>query len=520
MVERLTTSGDGVQVVVGAAGTGKTYALSVAREVWERAGFRVLGAALAARAAGELQDGAGITSTTMAALDHAIATGRSRFANTDILVVDEAAMAGTRMVSRVVENVTDAGAGVVLVGDHHQLPEIDTGGAFASLARHLDAIHLTVNRRQVHAWERDALANLRDGDVALALRALDDAERTRSFDSLRQARTALVADWLESTTEAPYLTNRMYALRRSDVDALNDEARLLLRRHHRIGDDIYTSASGSASGMGFARDDEVLCLRNDRYLSVVNGTTGRVASANAGCLTIAGPRGTFHLDEHYIASGNVAYGYATTIHKSQGATVDRAFVLGTAGLYREAGYVALSRARQSSRLYVADGGIESGLTLETNVESAHTPTEPDRRTLVDTLSISRAKTMARDELRSLPDELSRRYSSVTNPAHLALWNAVQTDLTRPPLHVVDAIGDQPATERQRANWERAVHTIQYYRERSGFDGETALGPMPSGSLARMSYQRALNAIAAYRLQCERENERSRDNRGRDFGLSL
>ncbi len=548
MIERLTTSGDRVQVVVGAAGTGKTSALSVAREVWESAAFRVLGAALAARAAGELQDGAGITSTTIAALDHAITTGQSRFTETDILVIDESAMVGTRMLARVVDHATQSGASVVLVGDHHQLPEIDTGGAFAGLARHLDAIQLTENRRQVNAWERDALGELRTGDVTRAVRALDDAGRTRHFDSMTQAKTALVSDWLASCNEEPNLTSRMYAVRRSDVDALNDEACKHLRSRSKLEADIFTAKSG----MGFARGDEVLCTRNDRFLGVVNGTTGKVVSARAGVLTIQGPSGTFHLDEPYIAAGNVAYGYATTIHKSQGATVDRAFVLGTAGLYREAGYVALSRARQSSHLYVVDSGIETGLVRDPTVEAAHTsPGLEDNRSLVDTLSVSRAKTMARDELvaaRSAPPhttlartgamspvlmvEQHRRMNEHARPAdppgyrpvkrspNLAIWTAAQTDLSRPPRYIVDALGDRPTAERQRRQWAVAAHAIASYRERTGFDGETALGPSPAGSLAKMSYQRALNAIVSYRCQRDLENQRVREPRGRDVGLSL
>ncbi len=122
MVSRLTTSGAGVEVVVGPAGTGKTFALSMAREVWEKDGMRVHGAALAARAALGLQGSAKIPSTTLAALDDAIASGRRSFGPGEVLVIDEAGMVGTRMLNRVVTNAVQSRAKVVLVGDHRQLP--------------------------------------------------------------------------------------------------------------------------------------------------------------------------------------------------------------------------------------------------------------------------------------------------------------------------------------------------------------------------------------------------------------
>ena len=554
MVERLTTSGDAVQVVVGAAGAGKTFALGLAREIWESSGKRVTGAALAARAAAGLSEGAGISSTTLAALERQLATGERSFSERDVILVDEAAMVGTRMLDHVVTTVCDSGASVVLVGDHKQLPEIETGGAFASLARHVDAIHLTDNRRQVHPWERDALGELRAGSVEQSITALETHGRIHEHDSAADARSALVSDWLESVTAEPHGTTRIYALRRADVEALNGQARAALRRVHKLGDYIYTSGSGR----GFARGEEVVCVRNDAFLGVMNGTSGRVLSAQAGVLTVSTPRGIVHIDEPYIAAGHLTYNYASTITKSQGATVDRAFVLGTGSLYREAGYVALSRARNESHLYVVSGGIDQDLSFD-ELHGPYRPEEP--RYLVATLSMSRAKTMARDELTASAKLSSRapsfsaapaRLSSPapasspasatpaapesyrpvttqpaqrTTPPTLALLQASSSNLDAPPAHIRAALGDRPSTPRQREAWETAARAIQYYRARSGFSGETAIGPVPEGSVAQMAYKDALRHIADFKRdraiegeQERRRRERSR-TRSRDVGIS-
>jgi ATP-dependent exoDNAse (exonuclease V) alpha subunit len=178
MVRRLVLDGDGVAVVIGQAGTGKTFALAAAREAWEGSGYRVIGAALARRAAIELEDGAGIESQSVAALLEELRTRPWRtLPQRSVLVIDEAGMVPTRALAEIVEHVEKVGAKLVLVGDDRQLPEIGAGGTFGALARRLPAVELRENRRQVPVWEREALAMLRDGDADGAVRRY--AERGR-----------------------------------------------------------------------------------------------------------------------------------------------------------------------------------------------------------------------------------------------------------------------------------------------------------------------------------------------------
>jgi ATP-dependent exoDNAse (exonuclease V) alpha subunit len=200
MVSTLTSSGAGVQVVIGRAGAGKTYALDAARQAWEAAGHRVIGTALAARAAAELQAGAGIASTTLDRLlgDLDQPGPLSGLAPRTVVVVDEAGMVETRKLARLLAHAERWGAQVVAVGDPRQLPEVGAGGAFAALARQLPAIELTENRRQQEAWERDALAELRSGSVADAVSAYERAGRVSMTATAEQAREALVEAWWQS----------------------------------------------------------------------------------------------------------------------------------------------------------------------------------------------------------------------------------------------------------------------------------------------------------------------------------
>lgn len=133
MVCRLTTDGDAV--VVGKAGAGKTFALDAAREAWQVTGHQVIGAAVARRAAHELQAGAGIESTSVAALLHDLRDAPEPLLHdSSVLVIDEAGMLGTRQLAELLDHAAAAEAKVVLVGDDRQLPEIDAGGANARVA--------------------------------------------------------------------------------------------------------------------------------------------------------------------------------------------------------------------------------------------------------------------------------------------------------------------------------------------------------------------------------------------------
>ncbi|MDQ3964614.1 MAG: relaxase domain-containing protein [Actinomycetota bacterium] len=352
MVERITSSGAGVDVVVGWAGTGKTFALGAARDAWEREGWRVIGCALAARAAQELQAGSGIESTTLTRLlsdlENPAAGG---FRQRTVVVVDEAGMVGTRDLDRLLTHAERDHVKVVLVGDDAQLPEIAAGGAFRAIKHRLEAIELTDVRRQPDDWERDALRLVREGKAQEAVDAYQDRGRLFAARSAEETRKRLVEDWWESYRRGEAAV--MIAARRSDVAALNGEARELMAADGRLGGE-----SIAVAGSTFATGDEVMTTRNDRQLGIVNGTRGRVVATGAADRTVTietddGARVT--LPTSYIDGGHLTHAYAITGHKSQGMTADKSFVLADETLYREWGYVALSRGRDGNRLYVVAG---------------------------------------------------------------------------------------------------------------------------------------------------------------------
>jgi hypothetical protein len=325
MIERLTTSGAGVEVVVGRAGAGKTYALDAARDAWESSGQRVVGAALAARAAAELQAGAGIPSTTLdrLLLDAERPCAGGGLPARGVVVVDESGMVGTRKLARLLAVAERYQTKVVLVGDARQLPEIEAGGAFRALSGVVRVTELVDNRRQLESWERTALAELRAGDVAVAVDDYLRRDRLTMARDAEGARQRLVEDWWQSRHGGEQCA--IYALRRSDVDDLNRRA-----RKHLADAGLLHGEPLHAAGREFAVGDEVLALRNDRRLGIHNGTRATVIRIDQDTRSMhlaTVDDGSIILPGTYLDAGHLGLGYATTIHKSQGATVGRAFVL-------------------------------------------------------------------------------------------------------------------------------------------------------------------------------------------------
>jgi Ti-type conjugative transfer relaxase TraA len=348
VVAELTTSGKGVDVLVAAAGTGKTFCLDAARDAWTASGHHVIGAALAATAAAQLQAQAAIPSDTLALRALQLADGSLHLDRDTVLVIDEAAMVGTRQLRAILDAAHDARAKVVLVGDPKQLNAIHAGGLLNGLAQRLPTVTLAANRRQHEAWERSALTRLRDGDIDEALALYDAHDRIVTAPTAIDLRNRIAGDWHAATVAGDQVV--MLAERRHDVDDLNHRA-----RHLRAAAGALTGPTLDLDGRSFQTGDRVLCLRNDRRLGVHNGTlaTVTVVDPAARAVTIRTDAGTHHaLPARYLDAGHLTHGYALTIHKSQGLTVDRCLILATDTLDHNAGYTALSRGRAENRFYV------------------------------------------------------------------------------------------------------------------------------------------------------------------------
>jgi Ti-type conjugative transfer relaxase TraA len=378
---RHLTGETGLALVVGYAGTGKSALLGVAREAWEGQGLRVRGATLSGIAAEGLQAGGGIRSRTLASLEWHWARGRELLGPRDVLVVDEAGMVGSRQMQRLLQQAQQVGAKVVLVGDPEQLQAIEAGAAFRALAERHGAAEISEVRRQREGWQREATRALATGRTAEALARYEQAGMVLAHTTQEDARAALVAGWLAGRQEAPARSQLMLAATRADAAALNQLAREQLGGAGALGPDH--SIRTEQGEQSFATGERVMFLRNERALGASSDGQGGTAVKNGTLGTVTGVQGqgeaarlTVRLDAKDAATpapevtfavrdyGALTHGYAATIHKAQGVTVDRVHVLASAAMDRHAAYVALTRHREGVRLHWArdELGSREGLT--------------------------------------------------------------------------------------------------------------------------------------------------------------
>jgi conjugative relaxase-like TrwC/TraI family protein len=272
MVEDVCRSGAGVSLVVGRAGSGKTWALGLAREALELDGYRVLGAAPTGIATVGLGEEGFADVRTVDRLLYDVGKGKLTLDGRTVLVVDEAAMVGTRKLGPLLDHAHHAGAKVVLVGDDRQFASIDAGGGFRALRLRLGASELTVNRWQVEAWEQRAIDDVRDGRIEQAIAAYAEHDRIRAFDGRDDRDRALVSDWWQAhqAGEEPVV----YAHRRAQVDRLNTICQRLRAEHGQLGPERL-----AVGDRAFAVGDRVVLGANalDR-LGVANGTSAEITA--------------------------------------------------------------------------------------------------------------------------------------------------------------------------------------------------------------------------------------------------
>ncbi|TCA34326.1 Ti-type conjugative transfer relaxase TraA [Rhizobium leguminosarum bv. viciae] len=363
-IEHVTGPGQ-IAVVIGFAGAGKSTMLAAARQAWEAQGYRVHGAALAGKAAEGLEQSSGITSRTLASWEYSWQADRSRLNARDVFVIDEGGMVGSRQLARFVDEVRRAGAKLVLVGDHEQLQAIGAGAPFRAIAEAVGHAQLSEVRRQKADWQKQASIDFASHRTAAGLAAYAARESLHLKTDRAEMLKAIIADYVADRSAHPDATRIAMAHRRDDVRVINAGIRAQLQERGELakasnpsgdkGEELsYQTNNGKRS---FARGDRIVFLENDRDLAVKNGMLGEViavapdaiqvrldgkAQTQDGQRQVTVPVNSYQAFDH---------GYATTIHKTQGATVDRSFVLASTTMDRHLTYVAMTRHREGVQLY-------------------------------------------------------------------------------------------------------------------------------------------------------------------------
>ncbi|MQB13254.1 Ti-type conjugative transfer relaxase TraA (plasmid) [Agrobacterium tumefaciens] len=477
-----------IAAVVGRAGAGKTTMMKAVREAWELAGYRVVGGALAGKAAEGLEKEAGIQSRTLASWELRWNRGRDVLDSKTIFVMDEAGMVASKQMAGFVDTVVRAGAKIVLVGDPEQLQPIEAGAAFRAIVDRIGYAELETIYRQREDWMRKASLDLARGNVEKALTAYDANVRITGTRLKAEAVERLIGDWNHDYDHTK--TTLILAHLRRDVRMLNQMAREKLVERGIVGEGhVFKTADGIRQ---FDAGDQIVFLKNEGSLGVKNGMIAHIIEAAPNRIVAVIGEGDQRrrviVEQRFYS--NLDHGYATTIHKSQGATVDRVKVLASLSLDRHLTYVAMTRHREDLQLYYGrrsfafNGGLSKVLSRKNAKE---TTLDYERGSLYREalryaenrgLNIVQvARTLLRDQLdwtlrqKTRLDELGQRLAVFAERLGLHHPPKTQTMKEAAPMvagiktfpgSVADTVGDRlgtdPALKRQ---WEEVSTRFAY-----------------------------------------------------------
>jgi len=377
--------------IVGLAGAGKSTLLRAANIAWKEQGYNPIGLSLAGKAVDELEKSSGIEGRTIASLEYRLKHGMQTITEKDVFVVDEAGMVGSHMLDRLLATAQAAGAKVVLVGDYEQLPAISAGAAFRAIVERTGYYEVSEIHRQSAKWMKQASLDFARGNIKEALTAYQEALAIGGFDRQDEAMDALAADFADKHVSGEM--NLALAHSNKMVQELNDRIRSNLKGQGAIGESFKFETAKSiedrredkAANQGqtpegadyrydFGEGDRIVFLQNDTIdgVKVRNGQLGRVTEAQDGALAVElenGARVVFNQDRY----NHIAHGFAVTIYKSQGVTVDNTFVLAQRSMTQNLAYVAMTRHKKSAQMYYGKASFPRKLFKGGIVEALSRP---------------------------------------------------------------------------------------------------------------------------------------------------
>lgn len=432
-VTALVGSRSVVDLLVGPAGTGKTRTMSGLRHLWEAAhgSGSVVGLAPSAAAAQILGDELGIPTENTAMWLRLAEHGQATFEAGQLVILDEASLAGTAVLDRLATKAKEAGAKLLLVGDTDQLSAIEAGGAFAMLAgaRGDALVELGGVRRFGAAWERAASLQLRNGDPEV-LGTYVEHGRVVGGDADAVLESAYEA-WRRDVQHGR--SSVLIAGDAATVTGLNERARadLILAGRVQAAAGVELHDHTFASG-----GDVIVTRRNDRRLRtrrgwVRNGARWRVRAVRAdGSLLVQalGTRrgGRVLLPASYVRE-HVELGYAVSPYRVQGLTADTGHVVVNSGTTREQLYVGMTRGRLTNTAHVA---LDHSDDAHSTRHPADEPITSARAVLAGVLQHLGAEPSAHEAIAHEQErwgsiaQLAAEYETIAAAAQRPRWSAL------------------------------------------------------------------------------------------------
>ena len=340
-------------IIQGRAGVGKSTVLNPIRLAHEENGFRVLGLTPTNKVAQDLKADGFEEAKTCHSFLFAFKNNRESLDAKTLVIVDEAGMLGTELSVELFHVIKTSGAKLLLVGDDRQLSAVARGGVFGHLSERYGAIELNEVRRQTIDWQKAVSENLSKGDVRNAVSLLEENKAIQWKDTKEEALSGILKDWGKESLTNSQGTQLILAQRNIDVDALNQGARDILREQGKLGD-VEVTCMTQRGKMSFAIGDRVQFTKTDKSQGLFNAEFGIIQHIDPQTkkLTVLMDNKEQKEVDPYTYDG-LRHGYASTVYKAQGSTLDHVYVLHSKIINQQVNYVALTRQTKSLSLYVS-----------------------------------------------------------------------------------------------------------------------------------------------------------------------
>ncbi len=362
---RAIVLGGDLSLVAGKAGTGKTYMMKVAKDIWESSGFKVHGISLSGIAAEGLENDAGISSNTIHAFKYRLERGYLKLDANDIVVMDEAGMTDSDDMAKLVNLVSKTGSKLSVIGDLEQTQSLGAGSGLKSLMSTVPFVEMDEILRQRIEAHRIATGDLSNGQTGRALDYYHQAGHIHFAEDKAKSSKDLVSRWA-SDVSLENLPNRIIlAHQNKSVVELNLLAREEILKQSWIMDPKVFKLDGRVLEVGV--NERLLFLKNNKQLGVRNGSFGSVIAISGSQISVRLDNGKtiqFSAKEYE----HFTYGYAATVHKTQGVTKNLVFVLIDGfGWDRHLAYVALSRHISNVQIFASQEFHRSLDALKTSL---------------------------------------------------------------------------------------------------------------------------------------------------------
>jgi Ti-type conjugative transfer relaxase TraA len=349
---RHATGAEGIALIDGQAGTGKSYTINAIRQVYEQQGRTVIGLAPTNAVAHDMREEGFSRARTMHSELFAINNGRTRWNSRTVVIVDEAAMIDTRNLSMLTARAQATGAKLIFVGDDRQLSSIERGGMFGVLKEKHGAAELTEVRRQQTYGDRQASALMAQGNFRDALTRYDEKGAIHWTATQVEARATLVDQWAKDSAASPAKSRFVFAYCNQDANDLNAAIRDIRVQRGELGEGrTFQTQHGAAE---FAPGYRLQFTDTDKQRGIYNGQAGTVRAIEGNAVTVAlDGRGRRMVQFNAAEFDGFRHGYAGTIYKGQGRTFDQTYLYHSEHWRSSASYVALTRHREKAELFAA-----------------------------------------------------------------------------------------------------------------------------------------------------------------------